>query len=133
MPLDLSWKLLYNACYLLNGLYKADPKFSGVSLIDGHRVEEGIDLKLENLVKISKCYAKDPTDRPIKIRVDDSGFFTIIMGKYSITLPLMVIDEFKMKALKKIVAKQSTIETVESEAVSSEAAAETEAPTYQYK
>ncbi|MFW2535472.1 hypothetical protein, partial [Legionella sp. 28fT52] len=56
IPLDLSCQLLGDAVSGLTALYhhsKSKEKLSGLSLVDGHLIQDGIDLMLVNLSHLS--------------------------------------------------------------------------------
>ena len=81
IPLDLSWKLLYNACYLLKNMNRSYPKLTGTSLIDGHRIMDGAHLKRVDFASLSEPIPGGESEHPIELTVDDLGFTITLNGQ----------------------------------------------------
>lgn len=69
LSVDLSWKLMYYSFTLLAGLYtksKNQTNINGISLINGHRVENGVELNYIDLNKLPPNYKFFPVDFTVK-------------------------------------------------------------------
>lgn len=112
MSLDLSCKLLYNACDLLASLCRDHPKLTGTSLITGHRIIDGVEF-------IPKGYDEELATEfvpfPVEIEANETELTVTINGQ---TASFSWLDDKQKFAdiLRKIF-EGKTITTTEFEAI----------------
>ncbi len=108
MSLDLSWKLLYNACSLLTNLYHNHSKLTGISLIDGHRVTDGVHLQFEELANLCEKSMNDIDEPPVEINVDETGFTITINGQLA-KFHWLDFKQPDLEELKRMLTEQSIL------------------------
>ncbi|STX28644.1 Dot/Icm secretion system substrate [Legionella beliardensis] len=77
MTLDLTWKLLCNACSLLTKAMISQaklPPITGFNLVNGHRVVNGIELAVMDLIEIEKIKSNNYEAHPITLNMAEDGF-----------------------------------------------------------
>lgn len=76
MTLDVGWKLLYSACSLITTVLLGNakhPPITGFVLVNGHRVIDGIELDVINLLEANNMQSEHYETRPIIFNLVDDG------------------------------------------------------------
>ena len=110
IPLDLACKFLKNATIALGTIYSSSPKLTGISLIDGHAVIEGVSITLES---VDSEFIMVPSEGEPDLSVDfeDGVEITVTLNGQSVRLPWLNDRPDNMSALEEWIAAQPRIVT----------------------
>ncbi|WED43911.1 hypothetical protein [Legionella cardiaca] len=100
VSVDLSWKLMYHSVTLLASLYaktRPEEKLTGICLINGHRIVDGIELKVVDLESLPpECQLC-----PITFEVDEKELKVTVNEDHTTVIPwepgkeLLYMEELK--------------------------------------
>ncbi len=108
MPLDLGCKLLYNATSSIGSLYSASNKLTGISLIDGSPITEGVTIKLEKLDSEFEILSSSDAPDPATLAEDDNeGAITVTINGQSSRFAYSGDRSFDMRELEDWMTIQS--------------------------
>lgn len=109
--LDMSWKLLQKTCSLLASFYSAHPdKLSGISLITGNKILEGVELKWVDLQDLEShpLSTEETTYQacPIEFDFNENEILVKINGEKA-TFPWQEDNKPYMEELRKLFAAEA--------------------------
>ena len=116
MSLDLSCKLLYNACDLLANLCRDHKKLTGTSLVSGHRIIEGVEFVPEDSDSIPEELSREFAQFPVEVEANETELKVTINGQ-SASFSWLEDKEKLADIFRKIFERQSVV-TADSDAAS---------------
>ena len=106
IPLDLAFKLLNSARVVLGNYYASSAKLTGLSLIDGHPIIEGVSIKLESVDSEFVMVPSEGAPSP-EASLEDGVEITVTIDGQTVRLPWPSDRPVDMITLEKWITAQS--------------------------
>ncbi|KTC84053.1 hypothetical protein [Legionella brunensis] len=117
LSVDLSWKIMYNSFTLLSRLYSGRnhlEKLNGISLISGHRIVDGAELKIVDMENLAKELPQDYQLCPVTFDIGEDALKVTVNEQQTAIIPWSKDNQLiYMEELQKLFAARAQIESQE--------------------